>query len=234
MLERFSIAQSCLFSICGRRTIERLHSPLGTPVLCFFMLLHHYPLFFVSILYSHPLFPVLIFILTCWFRLRGVITPPTAPGPTWTPHGGTMRAFCPPTGMYHAWPLPINKMCDAPVCWLDFYDLLISLFCVFFSALLLPHFLSFLTLTLPLSGGRGVLVFTLLLFFGLVCSACSVCGVVMRLMRTRFPLRPGKLTWRRCTPAAPQSRYNSDTLAHSLVFVVILMSRFQPHGFFPD
>lgn len=142
VLERFWIAQNCLFSFGGRRrTIEKLHRPLGTPVLCFFMLLHHYPLSFVSILYSHLLFPVLIFILTCWFRLRGVITPPTAPGPTWTPHGGTMRAFCPPTGMYHAWPLPINKMCDAPVCWLDFFDLLISLFFVFF---LLSYFIFFL------------------------------------------------------------------------------------------
>ncbi len=30
----------------------------------------------------------------------------------------------------------------------------------------------------------------------------------MRLMRTRFPLLPGSLTWRRCIPAALQSRYN--------------------------
>lgn len=72
----------------------------------------------------------------------------------------------------------------------------------------------------------GVLVFTLLFFFGFVYSACSVCGVVMRLMRTRFPLPPGNLTWRRCTPAAQQSRYNSGIFAHYLVVVTILMSRF--------
>lgn len=155
VLKRFWIAQDCLFGIGGRRrTTEKLHRPLGTPGLCFFMLFHHYPLSFVSILYFHFLFPVLIFILKCWFRLHGVITPPTAPGPTWMPHGGTMRAFCPPTGMYHAWPLP-NKMCDAPVCWLDFFDSLITLFfCILFCSPT-SSFSFFLTLTLPPLGGGG-------------------------------------------------------------------------------
>lgn len=37
-------------------------------------------------------------------------------------------------------------------------------------------------------------------------SARSVSGVVMLLMRTRFPLLPGSLIWRRCIPAAPPSR----------------------------
>lgn len=163
--------------------------------------------------------------LTCWFRLRGVITPPTAPGPTWTPHGSAMRAFCPPTGMYRAWPLPNNKMCDAPVCLLDFFDSLISLF--FFYSFLLSYFLIFFHFLFnPYSPSvGGGLVFTLL-FFGFVYSACSVCGVVMRLMRTRFPLPPGNLTWRRCTPAAQQSRYNSGIFAHYLAVFIILMSRF--------
>lgn len=164
VLNRFWIAQDCLFGFGRRRrNTEKPPRPFGTPGLCSSMLFHHYPLSFVSILYSYLLFPVLIVILTCWFRLRGVFTPPTAPGPTWTPHGGTMRAFCPPTGMYHAWPLPINKMCDAPVCWLDFFDPLISLFfCILFCSPT-SSFSFFLTLTLPLPWGGGFL-------FSLYCS----------------------------------------------------------------
>lgn len=54
---------------------------------------------------------------------------------------------------------------------------------------------------------------------GFVFSACSVFGVVMRLMRTRFPLLPGNLTWRRCIPAAPQSRYYSGSWSLYLVSV---------------
>lgn len=51
----------------------------------------------------------------CCTRLRGVITPPTAPGPTWTPRGGTMRACCLPTGMYPCLTSGQLQTCDAPV-----------------------------------------------------------------------------------------------------------------------
>ncbi len=46
-----------------------------------------------------------------------------------------------------------------------------------------------------------------LFFWFYIFFACSVCGVAMRLMRTRFPLLPGNLIWRRCIPAVLQSRY---------------------------
>lgn len=68
----------------------------------------------------------------------------------------------------------------------DLYWLLIcfSIFC-FIPCSLLPCFFSFFT----------------------IYPARSVYGVVMRLMRNRFPLLPGSLIWRPCIPAALQSRY---------------------------
>lgn len=47
----------------------------------------------------------------------------------------------------------------------------------------------------------------LVFFFFTIYPARSVYGVVMRLMRNRFPLLPGSLIWRPCIPAALQSRY---------------------------
>lgn len=44
-------------------------------------------------------------------------------------------------------------------------------------------------------------------FVFIIYPARSVYGVVMRLMRNRFPLLPGSLIWRPCIPAALQSRY---------------------------
>lgn len=53
-------------------------------------------------------------------------------------------------------------------------------------------------------------------FSGFVYSARSVCGVAMRLMRTRFPLLPGNLIWRRCIPAVLQSTYKPSGRCYSI------------------
>ena len=83
--------------------------------------------------------------------------------------------------------------------------------CVLFSLLFYLSFSLFLSM-----------YFFLLL--GCVYPSCSVFGVVIRQMRTRCPLPPGSLTWRRCTPAALQSRYNygSWSLSHSFSYTSIM------------
>lgn len=54
-----------------------------------------------------------------------------------------------------------------------------------------------------------------LFFFFIIYPARSVYGVVMRLMRNRFPLLPGSLIWRPCIPAALQSRYKYGSWCRS-------------------
>ena len=135
----------------------------------------------------------------CCTRLRGVITPPTAQGPTWTPLGGTMRASCLPTGMYPC--LSSDQPQTTPVFWV-FTNQLFNLFSFLFSSSsfslpLLPCFCCiffFLSFSFFFCLGGGVSSLYFFLLPGFVYSACSVFGVVMRLMRTRFPLLPGSLT----------------------------------------
>lgn len=121
-----------------------------------------------------------------------------------------------PQACIHAWP-PQLQACEPPVCWFCFTNQLVcssSLFSLLFSS---SGFL--------LSRFCGRVFSSSVPFFyhspppGFVYSACSVFGVVMQLMRTRFPLLPGSLTWRRCTPAARQSRYNCGGCCLCVVFV---------------
>lgn len=150
-------------------------------------------------------------------RLRGDSTPQTAPERTWVARGDTIKVFSLLKGMYPCSQLmrklwPELVFTNLPFCFLFF----LSYFILFPSSnprslLALWHFFS-IPFFLPV--------------FLFVYSARSVFGVVMRLMRTRFPLLPGSLIWRHCIPAALQSRYNSGSWVFSLVSVLLWPSFF--------
>lgn len=203
-------------------TIEKIPRPFGTPVLCFFVLLHYIPLFPFYI-------PISCFLSSCptshvdsgcvalLLHRQHQALPGRHMAALWEPSAPHRHVSC----LTSAHQQDVWCTCLlAGLFWFTnqffFYSFLLSYFLIFFHFLFNPY--------CPSVG--GVLVFTLFFFFGFVYSACSVCGVVMRLMRTRFPLRPGKLTWRRCTPAAQQSRYNSGIFAPYLAVFIVLMSRF--------
>lgn len=143
------------------------------------------------------------------------------------PRGGTMRASCQSTGMYPCLP---NLHLGPDVWHIWVFSYFFNCFC-FFTNHLSSLVLSLSWSILHSSSWYPLWSWFTCLFFALhlprfwvggvfcLCSACSVFGVVMQLMRTRFPLLPGSLTWRRCIPAALQSRYNYDSWCLYLVFL---------------
>lgn len=149
---------------------------------------------------SPPMSPCVCVSVSCT-RLRGVSTPQTSPEHTWVPHGCSIKVFSLLKGMYLCSELMEERLHEPVVTNIFFFFFCCSPFFpipAFFLALCISLFI-FYSLHFPPY------------FSGFVYSARSVCGVAMRLMRTRFPLLPGSLIWRRCIPAALQSRYNSGS-----------------------
>lgn len=179
-----------------------------------------------AIVFLHPC-PRLCVSVSCT-RLRGVSTPQTSPEHTWVPHGCSIKVFSLLKGMYQCSEL-MEEHLHEPVVTNIFFLLLFSFFfpiLAFFLALCISLFIFYCPHFPPY-------------FPGFVYSARSVCGVAMRLMRTRFPLLPGNLIWRRCIPAVLQSRYKPLAASpvypwlHSLYFHWGKLSSFPLFVWFP-